>query len=133
MSVINLAYRNFIKNFEEIERNPSKKLEIYSTLRESLKSFLEVHSNFEPEIISSPELKKMVDKISKSWLEIKASENKNNQQVFDHFKINDKIPIIDAIYTRLDDFGDIPQEYKGLLKDEGEFIKKTIDLMFSST
>ena len=127
MSVINLAHRNFLKNFEEIERNPSKKLEIYSTLRESLKSFLEVHSNFEPEIISSPELKKMADNISKSWLEIKASENKNNQQVFDHFKINDKMPIIDAIYTRLDDFGDIPQEYKGLLKDEGEFIKKTID------
>ncbi|MDC0541671.1 ATP-binding protein [Paracoccaceae bacterium] len=125
MSITNLNQRVLLNKFQEINRNPSEKIEIYTQIREVLNSFLYVGFDYESEINSSQQ-KKLAENRQNYLSEKKARISNLHKPRFDHFEIDENMSIIDSIYNRLNENPDISEEYKKLLKDEGKFIKNII-------
>ena len=127
VSVTNINQSIFRKKFQDIEKYPSKKLQYYAEIRDSLKFSLDVSVDCKIEI-SITKQKELAQKIQNRWSQSKARIREAHKPFFDQFEIDQNIPVIDTIYTWSNTSVDIPEDYKILLEDESNFIKKSIDV-----
>jgi hypothetical protein len=125
MSVTSLDETIIIKNFREIRKDPSKKLEYYLNIQEILKFFLDVSVCYgeQSKVISCPEITEAIERANENWMELKNLEKGTNQKFYEIFHVDEKEPVIETIYNRFNSFSDVPKDYIQLLHDEKESIK----------